>query len=109
MNVCARRDVLAPFPQRRHRQHDHVQPIVEIGAEQPVPHRRRQVAIRGRHDPAVHFPRARAADPLEPPGLQEVQELGLQPRRDVADLVQERGAAPPSQLPTLRVTAPVKT
>ena len=46
--------------------------------------------MRGRHQAHVHLDRLRAAEALELLLLQHAQQLGLQLRRDVADLVEEQ-------------------
>ena len=46
--------------------------------------------MRGRHQPHVHLDRLRAAEALELLLLQHAQQLGLQLRGDVADLVEEQ-------------------
>ena len=47
----------------------------------------------GADDPGVDRDRLAAADPLDHPLLQEAQQLDLERQRDVADLVEEQGAA----------------
>jgi hypothetical protein len=60
-------------------------------------------------DPGVDRDRLAAADPLDHPFLEEAQQLDLERQRDVADLVEEQGAAWASSiLPSVVLIAPVK-
>ena len=52
-----------------------------------------QVAIGRRHDPDVDAPRDVLADAAQLPFLNHAQHLGLRPRRQLADLVEEQRAA----------------
>ncbi len=72
---------------------DHVQTEVEILAEATVLDRRLELLVGRRDDPAVDRDRAGPADALELARLEEVEELRLQARRDVPDLVEEGGSA----------------
>ena len=105
------RDVAAPRAQRRHLDLDHRQPVVEILAQRA---RRSSPGRTGRLVAATMRARWRqrlvAADALERPVLQHAQELGLQRRIEVADLVEEQRAAAPaaSKRPLRRAVAPVK-
>jgi len=87
------RHVGAPLAQRRKGETHHVEAVVEVGAEAAGRHLAPQVAARGGDDARVHDERARAAQPLEAPVLEHAQELRLEPRREVADLVEEDRAA----------------
>jgi hypothetical protein len=79
--------------QGRHAERDDVEPPEEILAETPVLAPRPRGPCWWRDDAAVDTQRLRAADPLELAGLEEVEEPRLDLGRDLADLVQERGAA----------------
>ena len=59
----------------------------------PCLHRFFEVAVGRRDDPHVDADVARAADALERLLLEEAQQLGLQRRRHLADLVEEHRAA----------------
>ena len=87
------RDVLAALAQRRQRDRDDVQAVVQVLAELPFGHELLQVPLRGGDDAHVHRERSRAADALDRPLLQHAQQLHLHRQRDVADLVEEDGAA----------------
>ena len=88
-----RQDVLAAVAQRGHPYLDDVEPIKEILAELPGAHRRLEVAVgRGDHaDVGVAGPVL--ADALEVVVLKESQQLGLDRRRDLTNLVEEHRAA----------------
>ena len=83
------RDVVRPLAQRRQHEREHVQPVVEVLAEAAVGHHPGQVAVGGRDHPHVDLDRLRAAEALELLLLQDAEQLGLQLRGDVADLVEE--------------------
>ena len=84
------RDVVAALPQGRQHHRKDVQPVVEVFTETVVGDHLRQVAVRGRHQPHVHLDRLRSAEALELLLLEHAQQLGLQLRRDVADLIEEQ-------------------
>ena len=73
--------------------HDLGQAIIEIVAETAVGDHRVEILMGGADDPRVDRDRRAAADPLDHPLLQEAQQLDLQRQRNVADLVEEQGAA----------------
>ncbi len=62
---------------------------VEIGAEPPRFDELAQVAIGGRDHARSHRPRLRRADPLELAIFQNAQQLDLQRRTELADLVEK--------------------
>ena len=87
------RDVLAPLAQRRQPQPDHVEAVEEVLAEQPLPHARLEVLVRGGDHAHVRLDRRVAADAVELAVGQHAQQARLQVRRHVADLVEEQRAA----------------
>ena len=87
------RNVFAPLAQRRQGDRDHVDAVIEVLAECTARHRLLQVAVGGENQAHVHLDRFVAADALELAFLQHTQQLGLECRRDLADLVQEQRAA----------------
>ena len=91
--VREQRQVVQPFPQRRNRQGDDLQPVVEIFPERALRDRLLQVAVRRREQPEVHVDVAAAADPHDLPLLKHAQQLHLEFRNQLADLVQEQGPA----------------
>ena len=70
-----------------------VQPVEEVLAELLLVGERRQVAVGRRDQARIGAQRARAAQPLELALLQHAQQLRLQLERDLADFVEEHGAA----------------
>src|SRR4029450_12560564 len=67
--------------------------IVEVLAEAAGLDRLLQIDLGGGDDAGVGADRARAAEPLELPLLQELQQLALDLERQVADLVEEQRTA----------------
>ena len=88
-----RRDVLSPLAQRRHRDREDVEPVPEVLAEAAGLHLLVQAAVGGGHEAHVGLERRGPADALELPVLDHPQELGLQLEGQLADLVEEEGAA----------------
>ena len=90
--IDEQRDVLAARAQRRRRDGDDVEPIVEVLAEAPRLHLGEQIAV-GRGDDADVGLDGVAAERLVLALLQDAQELHLHLRRELADLVEEERAA----------------
>ncbi len=67
--------------------------VIEILAEAARLDHLGQVLVGGADDPRVDGDRLPAADPLDHPFLDEAKQLDLERQRDVADLVEEQGAA----------------
>ncbi|ABA47527.1 hypothetical protein BURPS1710b_2767 [Burkholderia pseudomallei 1710b] len=86
------RDVLAALAQRRQPQPDHVEPVIQILAEQPLPHARLEILMRRRDHPHVRAQRTVAAHAIELPVRQHAQQARLQIERHVADLVEKQRA-----------------
>ena len=86
------RDVVAPVAQRRDRHGDDVQAVVEVLAEAPLAHGGPQILVGGGDQAQVDLQRP-PAEPLDLALLQHAQELDLDVRRDLADLVEEQRAA----------------
>jgi hypothetical protein len=76
-----------PLPQRRERNLDHPDPVVEVLAEPLLPDRPLEVGVRRRDDPHVDRDPPPAAEPLDLPFLEDPQELRLDRERGVGDLV----------------------
>ncbi len=87
------RDIVAPLAQRRQKDRDHVDAVVQVGAEFAPGHRLLEILVGGTDQPHIHLDGFVAAHPLELPFLQHAQEFGLESRRDLADLVEKQGAA----------------
>ena len=83
-------DVVEPLAQRRQRDLEHAEPVVEVLAELAALHRRVQVAVGGGDHADVGRDHARAAEPHELALLEHAQQLGLHRRRHLADLVEEQ-------------------
>ena len=86
------RNVVLALAQRREKDVDDVQAVVEVLAEPPVLDHLPQVAVRGGDDAHVDLDRVHAAEPHELALLHHAQQLGLGLGRDVADLVEEDAA-----------------
>ena len=91
--ACERRDVLAPFTQRRKAQADHVDAVVEVLAKQALLHARLELLVRGGDHAHVRRERRVPADAVELAIGKHAQQACLQVLGHVADLVQEQGAA----------------
>ena len=99
------RDVAGPVAQRRQRDREDVEPVVEILAELAVGDQLLEIAVGRRHHAHVDLDRLGAADALELALLQHAQQLDLHVERQVADLVEEQRAAV-GQLEAARGAAP---
>src|ERR1035438_6297335 len=87
------RDIIAALAQRRDRERENVEPVIEVGAELPFLHHQREVAVGGGHQAGVGADGAGTAEALEFALLEDAQELGLQLERNLSDFVEEHGAA----------------
>ena len=88
-----RRDVLAAIAQRRHADRDHAQTEIEVLAEGAALNLGLEVLVRGGDHPHVDLDRARRAEALDLPLLQDAQDLGLRLGTHVPDFVEEDGPA----------------
>ena len=84
--------VLGVIAQRRRRDREDFQPVIEIAAEEFVPHHLGEIPVGCRHQPDVDGDRLGAAQPLERLLLQSPQQLRLQIQRDIAHLIQKQSA-----------------
>src|SRR5262249_5600823 len=73
---------------------DHVQPEEEVGAESARPDVLLEVTVGGGHHAGVDLDRIRAADALEASLLQIAEQLRLELRGEIPDLVEEDRPAP---------------
>ena len=87
------RDVLAAAIERGHLDVHHVQPVIQVLAELALGEQLLQVAVGGGDDPHVHRQCLRAAYGADQPLLQHAQQLDLEPKRHVADLIEHERAA----------------
>ena len=82
-------NLVAALPQRRQRDADDVQAEEEILAELPVGDGRLEIAVGRGDDPHVDLDVLPAAEPRELAVLEHLQQLRLQRRAHLADLVEE--------------------
>ena len=87
------RKILASQAERRQPDSDDAQPIVQIAPELPRFDHAPQVAVGGCDDPHVDSPEGGGAERLHLVVLDGTQELGLERRGEVLDLVEEERAA----------------
>src|ERR1035437_37609 len=87
-----RRDVLAPFAQRRQMQRENMQAVEQVTAEFFLFHRTNQIAIGGGDQPHVHMDRPRSSQAFKLLVLQNTQQLGLQLQRNISNLVEQQSA-----------------
>ena len=86
-------DVLAAVAQRRKRQRDHREPVVEILAEAPRPYKGLGVLVRRADDAGVDGLVPRRAEPSHARIFHDLQQLGLEQQWEQGDLVEEQRAA----------------
>src|SRR5690606_30663676 len=87
------RYVALALAQRRKHQRHHIDAIIQIGAEFLLDDRLFQILV-GRGDKTdIHLDGAAAADPFELAFLEHAQQLGLERRRQFADLVEKQRPA----------------
>ena len=91
--VDEERHVAGALAQGRQRRHEHGEAEVEVGAEAARVDLGLEVAVGGGDDAHVDGQAARRADALHLAALEHAQELRLQLEGELADLVEEDGAA----------------
>jgi hypothetical protein len=79
--------------QGRQGQGGHIEPVIEVLAEGAFPEAGGQVAVGGGDDAHVHPAGAGGAQRFDLLFLQHPQQFGLQPHRQIADLVEQDRAA----------------
>src|SRR5690606_7113240 len=84
-----RGDVRAALAERRHRDREHVEAIVEVLAKRPARDGALHVLVRRGDDAHVRAQGQRPAEPLELAELKDAQELCLSRERKIADLVEK--------------------
>src|SRR5439155_7220445 len=87
------REVAGALAERRQRHREDAQAVIQVFAELSLAHRLLEVAVAGGDDPNVDPEVLGAADAFEGLLLQKAEELRLERRRHLADLVEESGAA----------------
>ena len=88
-----RQNVFAAFAQRRDVQLHHVQPVKQVLAKSSRLDLLFEVAVRGGEDARVGLDFAIRADALKASVLRHAEQLGLELRRHLADLIEENRAA----------------
>ena len=88
-----RRNLVAPFAQRRDAQADDVEPVEQVLAEAPVLDLLFEVGVGRGDDADVDGERRGLAERADLAGLEEAQQLGLQVEAELADLVEKERAA----------------
>ena len=91
--LAQRRQVLQTLAQWRHQDRQHVEAVIQVGAEIAPAYRVLQVGGGRRDHPDVAAQHLVGADRLEFLFLQHAQQLALQRQRHVADLVEKQRAA----------------
>ena len=87
------RQVASPLPQSGQRDDGDVEAVVKIRSKTAGLHIALEVARGRRHDPNVEVAGTVLADPPDLALLQRPEQLGLERRRQISDLVEEDGAA----------------
>jgi hypothetical protein len=87
------RDVFAPVPQGGQPDLHHLEPVVEVFPHFAQADFLLEISVGGRNQTNVHLGGGRAADPLEFALFENAQELHLDLGRDVANFIEEDGAA----------------
>ena len=88
-----RDDHPAAFAERRNRQRDAVEPVVQIRAKPPRGDFFGEIAVRRGDEANVDLDRRHGTDARDLTDLDRAQQLRLQRRRQLADLVEKHGAA----------------
>src|SRR5208283_5829163 len=86
-------DFSRPIAQRWHLQLDHVEAVIKVLAEALLLDQLLEMLIGRRYDARIDLDRLRTADALERTLLQETQQLRLNHRRQVPNLVEQNRPA----------------
>ena len=73
------RDILFPFPKRRHGYIDDIQPVIEVLPETSCSDQVREVFVCGCDDPGIDSEDLVSADPPVFPGIQKTEQVRLKP------------------------------
>src|SRR5579864_7107683 len=87
------RDVFATLAQRRKRDGENIDAMIEILAKFPLSHQLVELPMCGDDHPYIDGNGAIASHPLDFAGLKHPQKLGLHGKRHVADLIEKQRAA----------------
>jgi hypothetical protein len=82
-------NVVAPLPQRRHRNGKHVKAVPKVFAKQAAVHLLSQVSVRRCNDADVDFDRLRTTKPLELALLNYAEQLDLQFQGQLANFIEK--------------------
>ncbi len=93
--IRQRGDILYPIAQGRQRNRDYIESMIQIFAERAASYRVIEILVGRRDNFDIDPDRLGAADPFKLPLLEKAQEFGLQLRGNIADLIEEDGAAVP--------------
>jgi len=85
------RDVLFPFPERRQRDIDNVQTVIEVLSETACPDQCGEVLVRGRYDARVDSKSLVSTDPPEFSRIEETEEVLLEAEGHLSDLIEKQG------------------
>src|SRR5438093_893754 len=91
--IAEQRDILAPLPHRRNPKRNRVDAEVEVLAKLPFAKRRLEIDVGRADETEVDVDEAVAADWPVLALLQDAQQLGLQVRRHLANLIEQQRAA----------------
>src|SRR2546427_1935075 len=72
---------------------EHREPVIQVRAERPGLDQVLEITVRGCDQPDIGPQRRRAADPFVLPFLQHAEQLCLDRRGEIADLIEEERAA----------------
>src|SRR5437016_14260496 len=72
---------------------EHREPVIQVRAERPGLDQMLEITVRGCDQPDIGPQRRRAADPFVLPFLQHAEQLRLDRRGEIADLIEEERAA----------------
>ena len=91
--LCQQRHIFTALPKRRQAQANHVQPVVQVLAEQPLLDTLVQILVRCGDDAHIRRQRRMPTDPVELSIRQHAQKTRLQFRRHIADFIEEQRPA----------------
>ncbi len=84
---------MSPFPQWRYTQLDHIDAVIEVLAETPLPDQGGEILVRGAQDPCIDGKLLLGPDGPDGLLLNRAQQLYLHVQRQLGGLVQEQGSA----------------
>src|SRR4029077_13797322 len=81
--------VLDALPERRYRNREHVEPLEQILTERSILNRFFQIPVRGRDDADIYLDWLGAPEPLDHPFLEDTEQLYLDIRGELSNLIEE--------------------